>query len=277
MARHIVCYSGGHSSALTAIEVVRRYGSTNVILLNHDINPSKEHADIKRFKLEVSEYLGVPITYANIGDIKNPEDIPNQFQVVMLCKAFKVGTGTELCTSKLKTEPFLKWLKKNGNPEEDVIYYGFDKKEGDRIIRRRKILEALGYKSVYPIAEWRTTVNSTTEIGINPPCTYEQFKHANCIGCLKAGKQHWYVVWCTRPDVWAEAKAAEAYIGYTIHPEESLESLEPLFKAMQLAAIEPSEHIPPQRFWADVNKYVKPQTKNGWIQPTLFMPCECVV
>lgn len=37
--KHIVCFSKGHSSALVAIEVVRRFGKENVILLNHDINP----------------------------------------------------------------------------------------------------------------------------------------------------------------------------------------------------------------------------------------------
>ena len=36
--KHIVCYSGGHSSALVAVEVVRKFGKENVVLLNHDIN-----------------------------------------------------------------------------------------------------------------------------------------------------------------------------------------------------------------------------------------------
>ena len=31
--KHIVCYSGGHSSALVAIEVVRRYGKENTVLV----------------------------------------------------------------------------------------------------------------------------------------------------------------------------------------------------------------------------------------------------
>lgn len=37
--KHIVCFSGGHSSALAAIETVRRYGQEGVVLLNHDISP----------------------------------------------------------------------------------------------------------------------------------------------------------------------------------------------------------------------------------------------
>ena len=44
--QHIVCYSGGHSSALVAIEVARRYGITGLVLLNHNINSRVEDADI---------------------------------------------------------------------------------------------------------------------------------------------------------------------------------------------------------------------------------------
>ena len=56
MTKHIVCFSGGHSSALVAIEVVRKYGKGSVILLNHDINSNVESKDIKRFKKEVAQY-----------------------------------------------------------------------------------------------------------------------------------------------------------------------------------------------------------------------------
>jgi len=65
--KHIICYSGGHSSALVAVEVVREFGKENCILLNHDISSNVEHEDIKRFKQEVSTYLKVPITFANMG------------------------------------------------------------------------------------------------------------------------------------------------------------------------------------------------------------------
>lgn len=64
--KYIVCYSGGHSSALVAIEAVRKYGKENIILLNHDISKEVEHKDIKRFKNEIAKYLGLEITYANM-------------------------------------------------------------------------------------------------------------------------------------------------------------------------------------------------------------------
>ena len=69
--KYIVCYSGGHSSALVAVEAVRRYGKDNVILLNHDISSKVEHEDIKRFKQEVADYLGLSITYANADNFED--------------------------------------------------------------------------------------------------------------------------------------------------------------------------------------------------------------
>ena len=48
--KHIICYSGGHSSALVAIEVVRKFGKETVVLLNHDISSFTEDQDVKRFK-----------------------------------------------------------------------------------------------------------------------------------------------------------------------------------------------------------------------------------
>lgn len=107
--KHVVCYSGGHSSALVAIEVVRKYGKENVILLNHNVSSKVEHADIKRFKQEVADYLGIVITYANMKDWETKD----QLDVCMEIGAFKVGNGTALCTNRMKTEPFHKWLKDN--------------------------------------------------------------------------------------------------------------------------------------------------------------------
>lgn len=264
----------GHSSALVAINVARKYGAENVVLLNHDIKEWVESADIKRFKTQVANYIGIPITFANIGGAST-ENLPDQFDVVMMAKAFKVGSGTELCTSRLKTEPFMKWLKENHPTGDDcIIYYGFDDDEMHRVERRKRILGAHGYESDYPLALWDgddLPVLSTEEISIQPPNQYEQFKHANCIGCLKAGKQHWYIVYCTRPDVWEKAKAAEEYIGYTIIRDASLERMELIFEDMKRLEIPATEHIPAARFWASVRKAgIQTDTDRD------HKPCDCL-
>lgn len=265
--KHVFCYSGGESSALTAIEGVRRFGSADAILLNHDINPLVEDADIKRFKIEVAAYLGLPITFANMEGW----DRKDQFDVVMEAQAFKVGNGTALCTNRLKTRPFEAWLKSNFPDHAAIIYYGFDKGEGRRIQRRYAHLASLGFETAYPLAQWPRTIQTTREIGIDPPLTYSTFKHANCVGCLKAGRQHWYVVYCLRPDVWARGLLAEDTIGYTIIKGVSLAELEPLFAAMKAARIEATEKIPSGTFWASV----RGAGISTDIEPADERPCEC--
>jgi len=269
--KHIVCYSGGHSSARVAIAVANRFGSENTVLLNHDISASVESSDIKRFKVQVANYIGIPITYANIEGL-SADELPDQFDVVVKASAFKVGSGSELCTSRLKTEPFMKWLKENMPDKDCVIYYGFDANEQHRIQRRAGILGEQGYKTDYPIALWKDgVIGSTDEIGISPPMQYEQFKHANCIGCLKAGKQHWYIVYCTRPDIWQKAKWSEDEIGYTILPDSTLEALEPIFDDMKRLGVPQTEHIPQQTFWAGVKRAgIDTSTEQD------RKPCECL-
>jgi len=268
--RHIVCFSGGHSSALVAVEVVRRYGPDDVVLLNHDINPRVEDADVKRFKREVAAYLGLPITYAN-----HPKwEEWDQFDVVRHAGAFKVKNGQELCTSRLKTQPFITWLAENTHVSACTAYYGFDANETVRIVRRAGIMGAQGYRTAYPLASWRRTIQSTREIGVEPPLTYSTWKHANCTGCLKAGWQHWYAVFCLRPDLWAKGVEAEDDIGYTIHADGSLRDREAQFAAMKAAGVEASERIPSGEFWSTARKAVR--SLPVLAEERDARPCECV-
>ena len=271
--QHVVCFSGGHSSALVAVEVVRRYGPGAVTLLNHRINPRVEDPDVQRFKEDVARALGLPITYANHARWEEWD----QFDVVEHARAFKVGSGTELCTARLKTEPFDAWLATYAPPGSAVLYYGFDANEGHRIQRRASILAAKGYETAFPLAHWPRTIRSTRELGIEPPLTYGVWKHANCTGCLKAGKQHWFVVYATRRDVWERAKLAEERIGYTIHDGVSLEELEADFAAMQAAGVVPTEQVPPGAFWSDAKKRVRLRViEETQLTLAFSKPCECV-
>lgn len=265
--KHIVCYSGGHSSALVALNVADKFGTKDLILLNHDINSFVEHDDIKRFKKEVAEYLGVPITYAN-----HPRwDTMDQFDVSVNTKSFKGATGMAICTSLLKTKPFNDYLKLNFADKNCIIYYGFDRNELHRVQRRASILGEQGYKSDYPLALWKDLkYNSTEQLGIKPPLAYTQFKHANCTGCLKAGKQHWYIVYCNRYDIFEKAKKAEDEIGYSIMKSEYLDELEPMFAKMKAIGIEATEHEDARTFFARVKKQIA-----NYEDEQVDKPCEC--
>ncbi|MDU0369546.1 hypothetical protein ACFPAF_04000 [Hymenobacter endophyticus] len=274
--QHIVCFSGGHSSGLVALAVVRRFGPQQAILLNHDIHPHKEDADIKRFKRDIAAHLGVPITYANHGGLPAGQ-LPDQFQVSLAAGGFKQpGSGNAFCTHELKTKPFHAYLKQYHPPGQAVVYYGFDDDEQERIARRRHILGALGYDTCFPLAEWPDTLESTREVGIEPPLTYATYKHGNCAGCLKGGIQHWYVTFCHRPDVYAEAEAAEATLGYTINRSRAykrvtplpLAELRPIFARMQADGVPDTEHYAIGKFSWDLRRY---QVDGADIRK----PCEC--
>lgn len=265
---HIICYSGGESSALVAVEVARKYGTESLVLLNHDIHGNSEHSDIKRFKVEVATFIGVQITYANMAGW----GYKDQFDVVVEAGAFKVGNGTALCTNRMKTEPFYAWLKTNDVDRSSTLYYGFDPGEYGRIQRRAMILESMGYETGFPLAAWVRTIQSTIEIGIAPPCTYGVFKHANCTGCLKAGMQHWYVVYCTRPDIWERGLWAEREIGYTIIKGHSLLELGPKFEIMRRAGVPATERLPSGKFWKEARRLI------GILETEelqFSLPCEC--
>jgi hypothetical protein len=267
--KHIVCFSGGHSSALVAIEVVRKWGKRNVILLNHNIHSRVEDHDIKRFKSEVARYLGIKITFANMPGWRSMD----QFDVVVARGAFKVvGTGSALCSHYMKVQPFHAYLDENFPDRNCIIYYGFDRNESVRIQRRTSILSALGYFSEYPLAQWRRTIWSTEEVGIRPPISYSDFKHANCTGCLKAGRQHWYVVYCLRPDIWERAKQAEDQIGYSIFRDAYLDELEGEFEEMWEAGVPADETLPSQEFWAMARRL----TGCSLQLEEEARPCECV-
>ncbi len=273
--KYVVCYSGGHSSAIVAIETVRKYGKENVVLLNHDISSNVEHEDIKRFKNEVAEYLGLEITYAN----HEKWDTMDQFDVCVEAGAFKVGTGKALCTNRLKTKPFQEWMGKHypvkkGEFREDVVFmYGFDSNEHNRVTRRSQIMGLMGYDTDYPLALWANrTIENIEEIGINRPSVYETFRHANCIGCLKAGKQQWYIVYCLRPDIWEKAKDAEEKIGYSILRNNFMHELEDEFSRMKEIGITPTETVKFQKFWAEAKKKLKNYEISDY---TDSIPCEC--
>lgn len=275
--KHVVCFSGGHSSALVAIEVVRRYGPESVTLLNHNINSSVEDADIKRFKVEVAAHLGLPVTQANYMGLAEP---PDQFDIAMSDGAFANGRQI-FCTSRLKTEPFREWLAKHAPPGTAVVYYGFDERERERIQRRSSIMGAMGYETAFPLAHWPRTIRSTDEIGVRPPLTYGVWKHANCVGCIKGRRQHWYAVYIHRQDVWQKAKLAEEEIGHSIQADQiTLTELEPTFRAMRDVGVEATERIASQRFWVDAKRLVKrtedaQRVASCGVLDNAAKPCEC--
>jgi hypothetical protein len=280
MTKHIVCFSGGESSAKVAVLVARKYGKEHTVLLNHDISPRVEDKDIKRFKTEVAAYLQMPITYANMPGWKTMD----QFDICLKAKAFKgpgLG-GREICTNRSKTQPFIKWLKDNIPDKDCVIYYGFDANETVRIQRRSSIMAAQGYRTAYPLAYWQERINYIRDLDIIPPLTYSVYKHGNCKGCIKAGKQHWYVIYCLEFDIFVKAREAEYAIGYSINKDEWLYEMELKFKILKENGLEPTEHIKSGEFWAKAREILNNNTEIEILdlsqeEEEFIYPCECIL
>lgn len=255
--KYVICYSGGKSSSECALSVAKRYGAENVILLNHNITSKVEQECTKKLKQDVADYLGLDITYANHKNWEKATPV----QVCVDAGAWKVGSGQILCTNRLKTDPFVKWMKENDPKCEYTYVYGFDKNEPTRVNRRSQIMGDMGYKTLFPMLWDESEIVRLEDIGIDAGAIYDKFNHSNCTGCLKAGWQHWYIVYCERPDIWEEAKAGEDEIGYAIHKDADgpvyLEDKEDMFEKMKTAGVEPTEKIQFQTFWSQAKKAVK--------------------
>lgn len=274
--KHIVCFSGGHSSALVAIEVVKTYGKENVILVNHECK--LEPDDVGRFENEVADYLEMKITYVNFIGFKEKD----QFDVSIDKGAFLNPNDRQmLCTHVMKTKPFMDWLSEFfPDGESCIIYYGFDKSETARVQRRSTIMGAHNYKTQYPLYYWHRSLEivNTEAIGIMKPNTYKVFKHANCIGCLKAGWQHWYCVYVLHPDIYDKAILTEQSLGYSIHRDKYLSEMVEKFDLMVNAGVEPTEHIQSQKFWSMVKKQLIARQIKMFDDVDFsheIKPCEC--
>ena len=255
--KYVICYSGGESSSVCALSVAKKYGAENVILLNHNITGKVEQECTKKLKRDVADYLGLQITYANHINWEQATPV----QVCVDAKGWKVKNGKLFCTNRLKTAPFKKWMNENDPGRDNIYVYGLDANEPTRINRRSQIMGGMGYKTMFPMLWDNSEIVTLESVGIDRGSIYDKFNHSNCMGCLKAGWQHWYIVYCERPDIWLEAKLGEGEIGYAIHKDKDgpvyLEDKEGLFEKMKLSGVIPTEKIKFQTFWANARRAVR--------------------
>lgn len=258
MTKYVVCYSGGRSSGECALSVAKKYGAENVILLNHNITGRVERKETKRYKQDVADYLGLEITYANH---KNWEE-KTPIQVVKDIGYFSNRkTGQVLCTYELKTLPFYNWLAENDPNCENVYIYGLDKDEPTRIANRSQKMGQQGYKTMFPMLWDDSEIVRLEDAGIKPPSCYDRFKHSNCTGCLKAGFQHWYIVYQEDRAMFDEVAEFELDVNYSLRRQKGktafLDDKRELFDKMISAGVPATEHIPHQKYWPMAKRMVE--------------------
>lgn len=199
--KYVAMFSGGASSAYVAYKMVQQYGKENCILFFTDT--LWEDDDNYRFMEEISNYIGIDITYKING--RSPEDI-----------FFKMGylgnARLAKCSEELKvreTVLFIEELRVQGY--EPILFFGIGPHEKQRAENLRDFYKHVPLEPVetrFPMIEiFKGDFNAKkiieNEWKIKLPRMYALgFSHANCGGrCVRGGFKHYallYKVWPER-------------------------------------------------------------------------------
>ena len=211
--KHICLFSGGAGSAYMSYLVAQQYPDDTILLFN---NPKAEHPDADRFRKQVADYIGLPITEVSDGRdlwelIDDNKCLPSSF--------------IPFCSRILKQEPAEKYYKTL--TEDFTLYIGYDISEGRRIQKQTARIEHSGRKVKYPLMEHglssdavKSIIKDEWEICLPEP--YKYLRHNNCIPCFKGGLGHFKRVWRYYPEEFQMAVGKENQIGNTVFKEKSL-------------------------------------------------------
>lgn len=202
--KHIVSFSGGLGSAITADMVCKQYGKDNVTLLFADTLVEDE--DLYQFNKDVVGLLGCQ--YVRIAEGRTPWQVFNDVKYIG-------NNRVDPCSKILKRDFIRKYLKDTYAPEECTIWIGIDCTEEHRlkpVVDRNK---PYSYRSILI----ENDVFLTNEYkfrwlfrnGIKTPRMYEMgFAHHNCGGfCIKSGQAQFKTLWKMLPEVYAENEDQE--------------------------------------------------------------------
>lgn len=197
--KHVVMFSSGAGSAVAAKLVAERYGTDDLVLLFADVNG--EHGDNYRFLREAAEWVGGELIVLDNGG-------KTIWQVFSDVK-FLGNTRIDPCSRVLKREPMRKWLEDNCDPEDTIVYLGFDWTEEHRLARAQpywvpwKVEAPLCWE---PVMDKVDALAMLKDAGIDPPwLTTQGFPHANCGGgCVKAGIKQFKKLLQVAPEEYAK-------------------------------------------------------------------------
>ena len=218
--KQIVMFSGGASSSYLAYLVAKEYGKKNTILLH---TPTyAEDPDADRFRKEVADFIGLPITIQ--------EDGRSLWQLIEdnnCLPSFHIP----FCTTELKIKQSRKYFKKLKAQSIDfVVHYGYGADEWRRVQKQSARFKKEGIKSQYLIFERKISNKEIKRIiqeewQIALPRTYKYLKHNNCIPCFKGGKGHFKQVAKYYPEQFKRAMQLEEKIGHTVFKDCSLRDI----------------------------------------------------
>jgi hypothetical protein len=232
--KHIVFYSGGIGSWMTAKRVIAQHGKENVILLFTDT--LIEDKDLYRFINETVKEMDVQYEY--LADGRTPWDVFKDVKylgnsrLAQCSHILKQKPAEEWIKANFKTEvPFLNKIdkkKKTVTPISDAkmiakiqkkwqedeketckLYLGIDWSEEQRTASPR--FNWLPYEVEFPMCEEpylskQDMLDELSRLGIGIPRLYKLgFSHNNCGGgCVRAGQGHFVNLLKQLPFVYQE-------------------------------------------------------------------------
>jgi hypothetical protein len=195
--KHIVFYSGGIGSWMTARRVVEKHGKENVVLLFTDT--LFEDADLYRFIDETVKQLGCE--YVSIADGRNPLEVFRDTR-------FLGNSRLAKCSHVLKQDTAKKWINEHYTPETAILYLGIDWSEDHRTTAPRR--NWAPFQVEFPMCEEpylskEDMISELKKCGIEIPELYKRgFSHNNCATlCVRGGQGHWMKVLKEFPDRFA--------------------------------------------------------------------------
>jgi hypothetical protein len=205
VTHHVVQFSGGVGSALSAVRVAERVGPHVMTLLIADTKV--EDPDLWRFSRDVARLIGVPLTIVEDG--RTPWEL---FRDVRYLGNDRLA----VCTRHLKQIPCRRWMERHAPPETSVAYVGIEPTKKDRPRVPAIVRNWAPWRVEFPLLDGPDCAKSKLldqlrALGLRPPRLYELgFEHNNCGGaCVRAGQRQWKHLLHTLPERYAHAEQQE--------------------------------------------------------------------
>lgn len=209
--RHVVMFSGGLGSWLTARRVAELHGTAELVLLFADVGGQHrsphvgEDEDTYRFIEEAAADVGGQLVVLNEG---------RDIWEVFTDDRFLGNTRLANCSKFLKQIPAREWLDANCDPATTTVYVGIDWSETHRLPAIQNAY--LPFAAQAPMTEAPYLDKSAMQLechraGIALPRLYRAgFAHNNCGGfCVRGGQAQMQLLLREHPDRYAFHEARE--------------------------------------------------------------------
>ncbi len=202
MTRHIISFSGGLSSAITAERVLGVHPEASVVFMDTRIEDEDNYRFMQDCFARWRKLYQPNIVILSEG--RNPYQVFSDEHIIP-------NSRIAPCTYRLKIEQFAQYVQ-----QSDIIYIGYDYAEVHRCEATTRNWESRGCQVEYPLL-WKPIITRkysevvSVDWGIDPPRMYQMgYTHANCGGrCVKQGQGDWLRTLINFPEQFREAEEWE--------------------------------------------------------------------